>query len=206
MSQQAFYFDGTRCTGCKTCEMSCKDFKDLPLGIAYRKVYEVTTGETTMNDRGAASTTCVSYPLSMSCNHCDTPACFASCPQAAIAKDADTGLVLIDEEKCIGCGACIEACPYNAPVLDEQTQKVGKCDGCYDRVVAGESPVCVEACPARALGFGDADTLEKEGVRAAIVPLPDPTATVPNFFIKASADALPFDTEGITVANPLEVV
>ena len=83
MSQQAFYFDGTRCTGCKTCEMACKDYNDLSVGYAFRKVYETTLGETTKDAAGAVSTSCVSYPVSMSCNHCDEPACLAKCPQGA---------------------------------------------------------------------------------------------------------------------------
>lgn len=206
MSQQAFYFDGTRCTGCKTCEMSCKDFKDLGLGVAFRKVYEVTLGETTKDDQGVVTTSCVSYPVSMACNHCDSPACFGACPQGAIVKDGETGLVTIDEEKCIGCDACIEACPYNVPVHDDETNKVVKCDGCAERVAAGEKPVCVEACPARALDFGSADDMAKMGERAAIAPLPDPSETGPNFFVKASADAVPAEADGAAIANPLEVM
>ena len=150
MTQYAFYFDGTRCTGCKTCEMACKDFKDLDLGFAYRKVYEVTTGETTRDAEGIITTSCVSYPFSMSCNHCDDPACVKVCPTTAMHKDPETGLVSVDTAKCIGCGYCHMACPYNAPKVDRSKGHSVKCDGCADRVAAGEKPVCVEACPARA--------------------------------------------------------
>ena len=130
MSQQAFYFDGTRCTGCKTCQMACKDYKNIDLGISFRHVYEVTIGDTVKDADGAFSTTCVSYPLSMSCNHCDSPVCFEKCPQSAIIKDADTGLMSIDEEKCIGCGTCAIVCPYNAPKVDEEKKKAVRCNGC----------------------------------------------------------------------------
>ena len=203
MSQQAFYFDGTRCTGCKTCQMACKDYKNIDLGISFRHVYEVTIGDTVKDADGILTTTCVSYPLSMSCNHCDSPICFEKCPQSAIIKDADTGLMSIDEEKCIGCGTCAIVCPYNAPKVDEEKKKAVRCNGCAERVAAGEKPVCVEACPARALDFGDADEMAKMGERGNIAPLPDPSETTPNIFIKASADAQPVGAAEI--ANPLEV-
>ena len=147
MSQMAFYFDGTRCTGCKTCEMSCKDFNDLGVGLTFRKVFEATLGETTRDADGAITTTCVSYPVSMSCNHCDSPVCMAKCPQAAISKNSETGFVEVDREKCIGCGTCALTCPYSAPKVDEEAKKSVKCHGCADRVAAGMKPVCVE--PAR---------------------------------------------------------
>ena len=205
MSQMAFYFDGTRCTGCKTCQMACKDYKDLSVGLSYRHVYEVTIGDTTKDADGAVTTTCVSYPLSMSCNHCDSPICFEKCPQSAIIKDADTGLMSIDEEKCIGCGTCAIVCPYNAPKVDEEKKKAVRCNGCAERVAAGEKPVCVEACPARALDFGPVEDMAKLGERAAIAPLPDPAATVPNLFIKPPADARPAESKDGAVANLLEV-
>lgn len=139
----------------------------------------------------------------MSCNHCDSPICFEKCPQSAIIKDADTGLMSIDEEKCIGCGTCAIVCPYNAPKVDEEKKKAVRCNGCAERVAAGEKPVCVEACPARALDFGTAEEMAKMGERGNIAPLPDPSETTPNIFIKASADAQPVGAAEI--ANPLEV-
>lgn len=205
MTQYAFYFDGTRCTGCKTCEMACKDFKDLSVGFAYRKVYEVTAGETVRDENGCISTTCVSYPFSMSCNHCDDPACVHVCPTTAMHKDPETGLVSVDVAKCIGCGYCHMACPYNAPKVDREKGHSVKCDGCADRVAAGEKPVCVEACPARALDFGTVEEMSKLGRVADVAPLPDPSYTNPNLFIKPSEDALPCGAPNGKVANPLEV-
>lgn len=203
MSQYAFYFDGTRCTGCKTCEMSCKDFNDLSTGITFRKVLEATLGETVRDESGVITTTCISYPVSLSCNHCDSPICMAKCPQGAISKDPDTGFVSNDLEKCIGCGTCALVCPYGAPKIDEEAKKAVRCHGCADRVAEGTKPVCVEACPARALDFGLVEEMEKLGERANIAPLPDVSETTPNLFIKGSADAQPVGSA--EVANPLEV-
>ena len=137
MTQYAFHFDGTRCTGCKTCEMACKDFKDLTVGTAFRKVYEVTLGTTERDANGCITSSCVSYPLSMSCNHCEDPACTKVCPTTAMHKDAETGLVSVDVDKCIGCGYCHMACPYNAPKVDREKGHSVKCDGCAERVAAG---------------------------------------------------------------------
>lgn len=206
MTRYAFHFDGTRCTGCKTCEMACKDFKDLSVGIAFRKVYEVTLGTTERDANGCITSSCVSYPLSMSCNHCDDPACTKVCPTTAMHKDPETGLVSVDVDKCIGCGYCHMACPYNAPKVDREKGHSVKCDGCAERVAAGEKPVCVEACPARALDFGTIEKMAKLGERGNIAPLPEPTYTKPNLFIKASADALPAGDENGKVVNPLEVM
>lgn len=205
MTSYAFYFDGTRCTGCKTCEMACKDYKDLGLGVAFRKVYEVTVGETTRDSDGVITTTCCSYPVSLACNHCEDPACVKVCPTTAIHKEAASGLVTVDKARCIGCGYCHMACPYNVPKVDRSKGHSVKCDGCESRILAGEKPVCVEACPARALDFGTVEEMSALGQRANIAPLPDPSYTTPNLFVKPSHDALPSGSSDGKVVNPLEV-
>lgn len=206
MAQYGFYFDGTRCTGCKTCEMACKDYKDLSVGFAYRKVYEVTLGSTTKDAAGSITTTCISYPFSMACNHCDHPACAKVCPTGAMHKDANTGLVSVDAHRCVGCGYCHMACPYNAPKVDRSKGHSVKCDGCQERVSSGEKPICVEACPARALDFGLTQDMAQKGQRAAIAPLPEPHYTTPNMYVKASEDAQPVGSSTAKVVNPLEVM
>ena len=146
MTQYGFYFDSTRCTGCKTCEMACKDYKDLPATIAFRKVYDYEGGSWTDAGDGIYTTDTFAYHVSLACNHCAMPACMAKCPSGAIEKDGKTGLVHIDQEKCTGVGACVTSCPYNVPVLDD-AKKAQKCDGCADRVAEGLNPICVDACP-----------------------------------------------------------
>ena len=173
MTQYGFFFDSTRCTGCRTCEMACKDYKDLSATIAFRKVYDYEGGAWSDAGDGTFTSDAFAYHVSLGCQHCAMPACMAKCPQGAIEKDTKTGLVHINQEKCTGVGACVETCPYNVPIVDKALGKGVKCDGCAERVAAGEKPVCVEACPARALDFGPADEMAKLGERANIAPLPD---------------------------------
>lgn len=208
MTQYAFYFDGTRCTGCKTCEFACKDVKDLDVGFAYRKIYEYTGGETTTDSDGCYQTTAFSYYVSIGCNHCDNPACTKVCPTGAMHKDADTGIVSVDASKCIGCGYCHMACPYNAPKVDRSKGHSVKCDCCQDFLARGDKPACVRACPARALDFGTVDEMKAKMTgyeQANIAPLPDKKYTSPNLFIKPCGDARPVDSTDGQIANILEV-
>lgn len=91
MTQYGFYFDSTRCTGCRTCEMACKDYNDLPANYAFRRVFDYEGGDWKDNGDGTFEPTSWAYHVSMACNHCAMPACVANCPQGALEKDADTG-------------------------------------------------------------------------------------------------------------------
>ncbi len=102
----------------------------------------------------------------------------------------ETGLIWPDITKCIGCGYCTMACPYHAPIIDKELKRSSKCDGCRERLAAGQAPICVEACPLRALDFGEkGDIFERHAewwdeVRGDILPLPSETETGPNLFIR----------------------
>lgn len=206
MTQHAFFFDSSRCTGCKTCELACKDYKNLDETVAFRKVYDYEGGGWKVADDGTATTTAYVYHVSMSCNHCDDPACVHVCPTGAMHKDSDTGLVSVDSAKCIGCGYCHMACPYNAPKVDRAVGHSVKCDGCAARVAEGKEPICVGACPLRALAFGTADEMAALGERANIAPLPESSYTKPNLYILSNPDAKPAGTTEGVVANILEVM
>lgn len=109
-----------------------------------------------------------------------------ACPTGAHHKRTEDGLVVINTDKCIGCGNCAKACPYGAPELDEKAHKMTKCDACLNRLEQGLQPICVEACPQRALEFGDIEELRKKhGNVDTIYPLPQPAATHPNLVIHA---------------------
>ena len=153
MNQKAFIQDVTECTGCRCCQMACKDKSDLPVGIFYRRVHDFEGG--TFPSVWAAS-------LSLGCNHCADPQCSKNCPVAAYRKDAETGLVIQDTEMCIGCQKCTLSCPYGAPVYDKESDTVRKCNGCIDWLDWGMQPACVGACSTRALLFGDVEELRKD--------------------------------------------
>lgn len=205
MSQLGFYFNGQRCTGCKTCELACKDYKDLGTDIAFRHIYEYTGGSWTQTD-GLWNEDVFSYYISNACNHCDKPACLGNCPQGAISKDEQTGIVSVNPDECIACGTCVSSCPYHAPRVDSEKGHSVKCDLCADRVAENLPPICVESCPLRALEYGDIDELRATyGTDADIAPLPDPSETAPNLVVTQVSQARKSgDTEGF-VANEHEV-
>jgi len=96
----------------------------------------------------------------MACMHCGEPACVAVCPAGAITKRAEDGIVVVDQNKCIGCHYCFFACPFGVPQYgDDGTMQ--KCNLCLDRLAAGKEPACVATCPAGALHAGKLSDLAK---------------------------------------------
>lgn len=168
MTKYAMAIDLERCNGCNACVIACKVEHNAPLGILLTTILEKEVGQYPNANR-------VFYPVL--CNHCDAPPCVPVCPAKATYKRED-GIVLVDWDKCIGCGACIQACPYDQRfhVEDDRTAfPTGegnyvnpdahrapkgvpmKCDFCFHRVDRGDKPACVEACPTEARIFGTLD-------------------------------------------------
>ncbi|MDY3951169.1 MAG: 4Fe-4S dicluster domain-containing protein [Eggerthella lenta] len=193
MSQWGFYINSSSCTGCKACELACKDRNNLDVGARLRRV-RMLCGGTWEHDEQLncyAPRGVFSYAVSFSCGHCDNPSCFAKCPQGAISKDEETGIVVINEEACIGCGTCNLACPYGACQLIESEKKSKKCDLCKDLLDAGEDPACVAICPQRALFAGDIEELRRmHGDARDVQPLPPSAETSPNIVITPHKDAV----------------
>jgi len=137
--------------------IACKDWHDVPTGpAAWRRVLTFEGGK---------------YPdpfvirLTTSCYHCAEPACLDVCPAEAIYKREKDGIVLVDQEECLGkdqCGQCLEVCPYEAPqfIGKEENPKMQKCNFCLDRWQEGKLPICVGACPTRALDAGPIQEME----------------------------------------------
>lgn len=175
-----FYFNAERCIGCRTCQTACKDRHDL-----------MTAGPRT---RRVTSFECGVYPtpelfhLSVSCNHCENPACVEACPTGATFKGED-GIVVHNDEACIRCKSCVSACPFEAPQYDEINDLIVKCDSCKALREAGMNPVCVDACLTRALDFGDLDELREKyaafGELQTVVPALGEDITGPNLLIMA---------------------
>ena len=203
--QYGFYINSSKCTGCKTCQLSCKDEKDNSLGIHFRRVYEYGGGDWQQVD-GIWQNNTFTYYLSISCNHCEQPTCVQGCPTGAMHKREQDGLVVVNQDICIGCRYCEMRCPYGAPQYDQQKKVMSKCDGCYERVAEGLKPVCVESCPQHALDFDEIGKLrEQYGDERNIAPLPNSQLTNPNIVIKPHAQAKASgDTLG-KVLNPEEV-
>lgn len=155
--QLAFYFDPSRCSGCYTCVVACKDWHDIPPGpVSFRRVV--------ITEQGQYPHVSVRFS-STACHHCDEPPCIPACPPGAIIKRATDGIVVVNSDVCLGresCGgACREVCPYDAPQFGtEPNATMQKCDLCCDRWAEGKKPICVEACPMRALDAGPRDERE----------------------------------------------
>lgn len=134
------------CFGCNACEVACKQQYNLPVGPRWIRVY--TDGPHEIEGRLQ-----LRYEVAH-CVHCSNPPCRDVCPVDAISKRED-GIVLIDEELCIGCKDCIDACPLGVMQFDEEKEVAQKCDLCVDRIDRGLNPACVDACPGYCIYFGD---------------------------------------------------
>ncbi|MBL8062463.1 MAG: dimethylsulfoxide reductase subunit B [Anaerolineales bacterium] len=177
--QLAFYVDLNKCSGCKACQIACKDKSNLPVGVRWRRVFQYEGGEWINQNGQMIPSNVYAYSVSSACMHCAKPICMEVCPTSAISK-RDDGIVLINADICIGCRYCSWACPYGAPQFNEELNVMTKCDMCHDLVDKGERPACVESCPYRAMDFGPLNELQaKYGTFADPAPLPDSNITEP---------------------------
>lgn len=142
-----FLIDHRKCIGCHACSVACKSENRVPLGVNRTWVKYVEKG-TFPNARRHFQVT--------RCNHCANPPCVRICPVTAMYQRAD-GIVEFDPEICIGCKACMQACPYDAIYIDPETKAAAKCHFCSHRTEVGLEPACVVVCPEQAIIAGDLD-------------------------------------------------
>lgn len=182
--QLGFFIESNICSGCKACQVSCKDKNGLDDGRAFRRIFEVRGGGFAKSGDGYVNNV-FAYALSISCNHCTDPVCVRDCPTTAMTKRAEDGVVVVDKDKCIGCGYCSWSCPYGAPQMNAGLGQMSKCDFCIDLVAKGEDPVCVATCPLNAIKYGEiAELRAKYGKLADASGLPSSAITKPNLVIK----------------------
>ena len=144
--QYGFLMDHRRCIGCHACTVACKAENDVPVGSFRTWVKYTEVGRFPSVRRHFAI---------LRCNHCTKAPCVTICPVTALDKREADGIVDIDRDACIGCRACMQACPYDAIYLNEDSGAVEKCHFCAHRVERGLEPACVIVCPEQAIVAGD---------------------------------------------------
>ncbi|MCJ7821614.1 MAG: 4Fe-4S binding protein [Armatimonadetes bacterium] len=142
--------DADRCYACLACVVEC----------AYRRSEADPGAPLTGQVLGWAGCDLVAVgrePVPLVCNHCEDAPCMTVCPSGAIQKVGPSDAVVLDMERCIGCRACVMACPFGMMQMRPDGKTAMKCDLCMDRLAEGEQPVCVRACPGGALELRDVD-------------------------------------------------
>lgn len=187
--QYAFYFNSSECIGCKACQVACKDKNNTPIGVMFRRVFHYGGGSWSNENGFFTPNNIFAYSVSTACQHCENPICVEVCPAAAITK-RDDGVVLINQNLCIGCRYCEWACPYGAPQFNEAKGVMSKCDFCQDLLGQGQNPACVDICPMRCLDYGELDEMRaKYGNFNEIEPLPVADITRPALVITPHKNA-----------------
>ncbi len=176
-----FAIDHSRCIGCHACSVACKEENDVPLGVYRTWVKYVETGAFPDAKRTFSV---------LRCNQCEDAPCMDICPTAALFR-RDTGIVDFDGKECIGCKACMQACPYDALYIDPATQTAAKCHYCSHRVDRGLKPACEVVCPEQAILSGDLDepesAISKFIEREAVTVRKPEKGTQPKVFYKEAA-------------------
>ncbi len=181
--QWAKVIDHTRCIGCHACTTACKSENEVPLSVTRTYVKHVDVGEFPQTRRAHQVTRC---------NQCAHAPCATACPTSAMFKRRD-GIVDFDKSICIGCKACMAACPYDAIFINPEDHSAEKCNFCAHRIDIGLEPACVVVCPTEAILVGD---LHDAGSKVARIVNREPVnvrrpekETLPKLFYKGAHQA-----------------
>ncbi len=194
MTRLGFLLDSDNCIGCHACTVACKSEHDVPLGVNRTWVKYIETG--TFPDVARKFTV-------MRCNQCDDAPCMTICPTNALFR-ADNGVVDFQDDNCIGCKSCMNACPYDALYINPETNTAHKCNMCNHRVEVGLEPSCQVVCPTEAITIGDLDDptskiSEMIARNSTAVRAPEQN-TKPKVFYKG-ADQAALDPTRTAIAN-----
>ena len=203
MTEKAVYFDSSKCTACKGCQVACKNVGTTcraPLGTNEAKWSGTHQNPADLNSdtrliitfnelEGDSKIKPVKWAFGRrACQHCTDAPCASVCPGGALVRNEETGFVEVYQDKCVGCQYCHSACPFDVPryesngLLDKTV--IDKCTGCVDRVAHGMAPACASACQPNALQFGDRDEMIAKGKRRSpgcmrtAIPMPACTASM----------------------------
>ena len=170
-------YDATKCIGCKSCSVACKEANGLPADTTEygNGLYDAPTS---LNERTKSVIQLYrdegqyAY-VKKQCMHCVDPGCVSACMLGAMSKDKVTGVVSWDGSTCIGCRYCQQACPFNVAKFewDQKFPKIVKCELCRDRLAKGQQPACTEVCPRGAIQYGKyTELLDEAHKRIAAKP------------------------------------
>ncbi len=173
MRQFTFVVDVDRCIGCKGCQVACKLENDIALGEGRNKVCTIGPNGTYPDLE--------LYFLPTMCQQCENPACVQACPTGACYKREADGVILVDQEKCVGCGSCRRACPYDMIRPNRELRMADKCTLCTQLRAAGDTPACVRNCAGGALHYGDLGDPHSEVSRLLAETDPQAVHTLQDF-------------------------
>jgi formate dehydrogenase iron-sulfur subunit len=163
LTEVAKLIDVSKCIGCKACQVACLEWNDkrIPVGEnlgSYTIPEDLTPDMFTLmrfNEWVNPQTQDLEWLIRKDgCMHCADPGCLAACPAPGAIVQYSNGIVDFDHDKCIGCGYCVEGCPFNIPRISKVDHKAYKCTLCSDRIAVGQGPACAKACPTHAIVFG----------------------------------------------------
>jgi len=170
LTEVAKLIDVSKCIGCKACQVACLEWNDkrIPVGEnlgSYTIPEDLTPDMFTLmrfNEWVNPQTQDLEWLIRKDgCMHCADPGCLEACPAPGAIVQYSNGIVDFDHDKCIGCGYCVEGCPFNIPRISKVDHKAYKCTLCSDRIAVGQGPACAKACPTHAIVFGTKEEMKQ---------------------------------------------